>query len=224
MYLFSFNKFTWHDRVFLLDEKIKSDSWDLIKIQDDYFFCLWENISFQELYTYKLKMVFEPTMMCKWLLSNKAMEFLHWMVYERYSTYKSVLKLFLSFEIDKLLEKWTSKKNAKNKQELTIFPDLWTLYNTVYETTLEDKKTWVLSSIQTQNQKDKLFWKIKKWEITNIIWTSSEIFQDYSNLQKITFISPDKRYYSSQKDPRYKTSMVVDKLKEIYGCEVEVIE
>jgi len=224
MYLFSFSKFAWFDRVFIVEEKIKSEAWDLIKIQDDYFLCLWDTISFQELYIHKLKSVWETTIVSKCLLSGKSMEFLHWMVYEWYSTYKAVVKLFLSFEVEKLINKQISKKNKKVDQELMIFPDLWTLYNTIEESVIEDKKTAVLSSIQTQVQKDKLFWKIKNWEAEKIVWTSSEIFQDYSNLTKITFISPHKRYYTSQQDPRYKTSMVVEKIKEIYWCEVIIVD
>lgn len=229
MFLFSFNKFAWFDRVFIIEEKIKSTkpdkagSWDIVKIQDDYFLCLWDTISFQELYTHKLKSIWEPAIVTKWLLSTKTMELLHWMVYERYSTYKAVVKLFVSFEIEKLIGKQTSKINNKATQELMIFPDLRTLYNTIDQSVIQDKKTAVLSSIQTQVQKDKLFRKIKSWEAEKIIWTSSEIFQDYSNLTKITFISPHKRYYTSQQDPRYKTSMVVDKIKEIYWCELIIV-
>lgn len=82
----------------------------------------------------------------------------------------------------------------------------------------------VLLSTNTQNQKDKSRWNIKQWNTNIIIATHSEIFQDYKNLKKIVIFYPHKWYYSNQQDPRYKTLAVVQKMSEIYKCELEIIE
>ena len=88
------------------------------------------------------------------------------------------------------------------------------------------KKPWVdtLLSTNTQNQKDKSRWNIKMWNTKMIYATHSEIFQNYDDLKKIIIYYPHKRYYANQQDPRYKTLAVVQKMSEIYGCELEVVE
>ncbi len=154
------------------------------------------------------------------------------------------MKLFLPAEINILLDKKTTKKSkAKNIpskiqfstldqniklswdwQNLIVFPDLRTLMNL----TTEDLRSfdWIdtLLSTNTQNQKDKSRRNIKNWNTSVILATHSEIFQNYKNLKKIIIIWPHKRYYSNQQDPRYKTQEVVEKLTEIWGCELEIID
>lgn len=56
-----------------------------------------------------------------------------------------------------------------------------------------------------------------------IICTYAEIFQDFKNLQKIIFVDPHKRYYTSQQDPRYKVGDVIEEMKKLYGVEVEIV-
>jgi len=41
-----------------------------------------------------------------------------WMVYYRYSNYKSVLKYFLSFDIENLLKKSETKKKILTKKKI----------------------------------------------------------------------------------------------------------
>ncbi len=106
------------------------------------------------------------------------MQLIHWMTYQRYSPYKSVIKYFLPKEIPNFLKK-SPKKITKTKklnynshqltifdqeysisdkgQTLIIFPDLWTLYNTIPEKFLAEKNIAVLHSSSTQNQKDKIW-------------------------------------------------------------------
>lgn len=88
------------------------------------------------------------------------------------------------------------------------------------------KQPWVdtLLSTNTQSQKDKSRRNIKQWNTKIIFATHSEIFQNYNDLKKIIIFYPHKRYYANQQDPRYKTLAVVQKMSEIYGCELEVVE
>ncbi|HKL44058.1 MAG TPA: hypothetical protein VJ892_02140, partial [Candidatus Absconditabacterales bacterium] len=73
-------------------------------------------------------------------------------------------------------------------------------------------------------QKDKSWRNIKNGNTSIILATHSEIFQNYKDLKKIIIIRPHKRYYSNQKDPRYKTLDVVKKLSEIRDCDLEIID
>jgi primosomal protein N' len=165
------------------------------------------------------------------------------MVYQWYSNYKSVLKYFVSFDIDGLLKRWKierKKTRINNRevlidnwniymsddkidgQQLIIFPDLWTLFNTVDEAILWVKWNIFLNSNDTQNQKDKKWRMIKNWEINNIFCTHSEIFQDRNNLKKIILIDPYKRYYENQQDPRYSVNDVVKTMVKIYWASLEI--
>lgn len=88
------------------------------------------------------------------------------------------------------------------------------------------KKDWVdtLLSTNTQNQKDKSWRNIKQWNTKVIFATHFEIYQDYADLKKIIIFFPHKRYYANQQDPRYKTLAVVQKMREIYDCDLQIIE
>ena len=87
--------------------------------------------------------------------------------------------------------------------------------------------TWwnvvTLLSSKTQNQKDVHRWEIKKWTKSVIICTYAEIFQDFHDLKKIIFVDPHKRYYANQQDPRYKVGDVLDRMKVLYGAELEIM-
>jgi primosomal protein N' len=139
-------------------------------------------VSFFEQYVYGLKSDLSKTKIIeKKLLNKQTLELLHRMVYQRYSTYKNTVKLFLPQEIDKLIDRKTSKINHKSKkhtstnnnlldtidildykidlssdgQILIVFPDLRSLINL---TTKDFRNTYsvdVLLSSNTQNQKDK---------------------------------------------------------------------
>lgn len=253
MYIFSFNRFAWFDRVFSL--KMSDDSiwrcqmikrWNLVKYQDDVFLCLWDEISFQEQYQHKYEInKADLKLIYKSFLTLKTLDMVNWMVYWRYSNYKSVLKYFVSFDPEKLVEGKKHKAESKKKyiynneiliqgwefkmsdnnidwQQLIIFPDLWTLFNTVDEPIISIKWNVFLNSNNTQNQKDKNWWMIKNLEINNVFCTHSEIFQDWNKLKKIILIDPYKRYYENQQDPRYSVNEVVKKMAEIYWARIEI--
>lgn len=224
-YLYWFTKYAWSDKIWKVPWKLRA--WDLFLFWDEYYLSLWDEISFFEQYVYEIREPEEKFKLIeKNLISKETIRFINYMVYERYCPYYNVMKYFLPQEIDKLVERKVAKKkdNTSQWQTLIIFPDLWTLINLTDDEFR--KKPWVdtLLSTNTQNQKDKSRWNIKMWNTKIIYATHSEIFQNYNDLKKITIYYPHKRYYANQQDPRYKTLSVVQKMSEIYGCELEVVE
>ncbi len=206
------------------------------------FLCLGEKLAFQELYEHaSLLKCPNIEVIYAWLLSAKGMELLHWMVEMYYTTYKSVVKLFLSDELEKLLEReykvislkvqrckgakvskdWgKSRKIEETGQTLIVFPDLWTMHNSEM---IEGEWVVMLTAMQSDNQKDIRRWEVKKWVKSVIICTYAAMFQDFDELKKIIFVDPHKWYYASQQDPRYKVGEVLKKMAEIYGAELETV-
>lgn len=123
-----------------------------------------------------------------------------------------------------IFENWKIKisDNKIDWQQLVIFPDLWTLFNSIDENILQAKWNILLRSNDTQNQKDKKWRMIKNWDLNNIFCTHWEIFQDRNNLKKTILIDPYKRYYENQQDPRYSVNDVVKKMEEIYWTKIEI--
>ena len=147
---------------------------------------------------------------------------------------KVVLNSNMSFWV-----KWNETKNLINiskidsslrsewqmdGQTLIVFPDLRTLINMTDDDFRNQSWVDTLLSTNTQNQKDKSRRNIKLWNTKVIFATHSEIFQNYNDLKKIIIVYPHKRYYTNQQDPRYKTLSVVQKMSEIYNCELNVVE
>jgi hypothetical protein len=232
MYLFSFKQFAWHDRVFSSSLSFWKTG-DLIQYWWDFLLNLWDEISFPEL----IKTQFLPTSPCEVIypkfFDEKFLALLHWMVYQRYSTYNNVLKYFVSFDIPQLLAreakiKWKNKKLDFNKafvpfdeskQNLIIIPD-----NRSRENQLSDffSQEWVthLYSTDTQNRKDQNWREIKKSKNWIFVATQSEVFQPFNNLWTITLIDGYKRYYNNQQDPRYNISEVIKKMQELRNCKI----
>lgn len=247
MYLFGLNKYAGTDKVFTMQTTnldIKFKTGDLIRFGEDIFLCLWKEVSFAEQYTYEYSPIWTWEVIYKWLFSTKSINLIHRLVYTYYTTYKSIVRLFLSPEIDKFLTREmqvkTKKKYSdlnidllsnkisfeteKNKwQQLVIFPDLWSMYNLLPEDITKKTDIALLNSTQTQNQKDKNFRKIKKWDVSTIFCTHGEMFQDFSDLKKIYLIEPHKRYYKNHQDPRYKVQDIVEEMKNIYWCEIILV-
>ena len=72
---------------------------------------LGDEISFFEQYVYEIR---EPEdkfkLIEKNLISKETIQFINYMVYERYCPYYNVMKYFLTHEIDKLVERKVGKK------------------------------------------------------------------------------------------------------------------
>lgn len=241
MYLYSFDRFFGFDKVCILAENAsrkKVKAWDLLIFGNQYFLVLGENISFSEQYQHLTTT--QAELVYKGFLSLPTLKLFHWMVEHHYTTYKSVVKLFVARDIQKLLEREGKLKNwkieklkyEKEGQTLIVFPDLRTMTNSVgtmeqlNDGTMEKWDSWnvvTLLSGDTEKQKDVHRWEIKKWMKSVIICTYAEIFQDFNNLKKIIFVDPHKRYYAAQQDPRYKVGEVLAKMGELHGAEVKIV-
>ena len=119
---------------------------DLVVIDEEYFFCLGEHLSFEELYlTVPTLRVPSYTLVYKGFLGASSLALLHRMVATYFTTYKAVVKHFISEDIEKLLKRELKlSKIDKNRSKLSkvdgftlaekgqtmiVFPDLRTLTN-----------------------------------------------------------------------------------------------
>ena len=126
---------------------------DLVLLDGDYFLCLGKTLSFEELYL-TVPTLRSPSylLVYKSFLSPLTLSLLHWMVATYYTTYKVVVKHFVSEEIESLLKR-EGKMKKKGKEEggengtksdkvgefvlaekgqtLIVFPDLWTMTNMI---------------------------------------------------------------------------------------------
>ena len=237
MYLYAFSSLAWQDGVFLaqtLNPKFKP--WDLIKNDEGYFLVLGSEISFPELYQNLYQDTADFILVEKSLLSNWYLEFLHRMVYQRYSSYKVVFKLFLDKDPLALLQKKPSKVSQKKQksevalgkhqistdgtQILIVAPDLRTLNNSL----LSSQNALFLTNQDSQAKKNTNRRSIKSWKSQIILTTSSEIFQDFSWLSHIYLLEPQKRYYASQQEPRYKVQSVLQKIADLNWASFVIVD
>ena len=232
MYLFSFCYGSWfwkYYRVFSTPENIWS-SGDLIKIWDDYVLLLWDTISFPEKYDHVYPFLWsqgspKQEVLIPTFFDDHFLALCHWMVQEWFSDYRSVMKYFVPLEIDDLLKRRPTGKMHKNiEQNLYIFPDNWTRYNFLGEYYKESKEHLQLFSTDTEKKKNEHRRSIKYGIAKHIFATQSEIFQPYQCLKKIYFVDSYKWYYHNQQDPRYSLKTVVEKLRELYQCEVITLD
>jgi len=248
MFVYSFTNYAGHDRVFHSSAKIpkKHNPGDLLWVNEQYGLLLWEDISFIEQYKTKRGDKRDVIEHYPKFLSYKSQKLMHRMVYTRYTTYKKIIPLYISNDIDYLIkkhspkrkvkldirseyifekEKWTFKLNKKKDdwQQLIVFPDLRTLFNMINIKNLPDDVA-ILSWQTSALQKAKIFWWIKYNKITTLLTTHSGIFQDRSDLRNITIVHPDRWYYTNQKEPRYKTHDVLKKMSIIYSASITAIE
>lgn len=221
MYFFFFNRFAGIDRVFLCKENHHIQPGDLIETEGTYALCLGYVLPVPERYTlYRpgtdtFKIVFPH------FFSENVLELLHWMVNEWYTTYKKVIPLFCSESIEKNLCLY--KKPNKKKQTwqyLLVFPDIWTLTNSVSRSFFIEKTYCIMTPSVSEKQQIMLRTKIRQGEISHCACTWGEIFQDWNNLVSITLHDPHKWYYAAQQDPRYKVASVLKKLAEIYKAHI----
>ena len=174
MYYYSFKKFAGHDRVFHAPFSV-GKAGDLLATEGDFLLNLGEEISFPELIHHQYSPV-SMSLIYPAFFDQYFLSFFHWMVYEWYTTYKSVMRYFVSSEIPEMLSREQKAKTPKKNlisslgeytfdttgQYLLIFPDNRTRYNILSSNFLGNPSVLNLISSDTQNKKDKHRWEIKQ--------------------------------------------------------------
>lgn len=155
----------------------------------------------------------------KQFFSKKTVQLIHRLVHEYYTSYKNVVKLFVTGELADLFKKQISLKK-KVEQKLIVYPDVRTMENLASSTDITEKGVAVLTSTSTQLQKDKVRRGIKMGHIHTLLCTYSQIFQDRKDLKHITIYDSHQRYYKSQQDPRYDTRVVLKQMAEMHNAEL----
>ncbi len=110
-YLYWFTKYAWSDKIRKISWKMKA--WNLFLFWEDYYLSLGDEVSFFEQYVYEIREPEEKFKLIeKNLISKETIQFINYMVYERYCPYYNVMKYFLPQEIDKLVERKIWKKKS----------------------------------------------------------------------------------------------------------------
>jgi len=247
MFLYSFTNHFGYDRVAIGPEKIpkKHKLGDLLWVDKNYALLLWEEVSFLEQYNYHRRWPRDVIEYYPKFFFPKTVKMIHRMRDQRFSPYKKIIPLYLDQDLDYLLQKKSNKKGPKdlthtvfsfNKkdniilqttqkksgQQLIVFPDLWTLYNMVEVEKLESDSV-ILTSQSTKLQQAKAFWGVSNGTISTIVTTFSNMFQNRKQLESMTIVHPEKRYYNNQQEPRYKSIPTLKKMAEIYWADLSTI-
>lgn len=219
MWLYSFQWRYGHDKICRSEQ---SNFWvgDLLVGKSDMFLVLGENIA-RKSDKEKFSLAEELTEHHKGFFSKQAIELIHWLVRQYYTSYKNVIKIFVSGELADLFKKEIAVKK-KVEQSLIVFPDVRTMDNYLKkeEKNISELNYVILNSTSTQQQKDKARRWIKMGHIHTLLCTPSEVFQDRKDLKYITLMDSHQWYYKNQQDPRYDTREFIKKMAEIYGAEL----
>lgn len=243
MYLYGFTTFAGIDKVMKVDRSdLEFSVGDLLQSDDEYFLVLWDEVSFAEQYTSRFPEWRQLQLIYSWFLSKKYIDWIHWMVAQYYSTYKNVMKYFVSQDIESLLKKEVEKKPkwlkslkldaklfgvssvAEKGQTLIVYPDLWTMSMMTDQLLRDDTGVLYVNSSDTQMKKDKAFWQVKHGLVKYILVTHAELFQDFYDLQSVVLVHPYKWYYANQQDPRYKTPEVLSYLADKWKIKLNEIQ
>lgn len=117
VYLYSFDRFFGFDKVCILAEnasKKKIKAGDLLIFGNQYFLALGETLSFSEQYHHLTTT--QAELVYKGFMTQPTLQLFHWMVEQYYTTYKSVVRLFFTNAIEKLLEREGKLKASKDKK------------------------------------------------------------------------------------------------------------
>gem|GEM_PF-1060035 len=119
VYLYSFDRFFGFDKVCILAEntstksvnKKKVKTGDLLVFGNQYFLAIGKTLVFPEQYlhleTIKAELIYKEFM------TQPTLKLFHWMVETYYTTYKSVVRLFVTNDIQKFLEREEKLKASK---------------------------------------------------------------------------------------------------------------
>ena len=235
VYLYGFTRYAGHDRVCVAYESLQTDKkkkltqGDLLQHGGEYFLVLWTDVSFVEQYEYDFPWLIEECeILIRGLLTEHTLQFVHRMVYTRYSSYKNIVPLFINHDIPALLaKKWSAKllqrikSHGEWKQTLVVCPDVWTIESLLRWSTYDRDTVTMLHSASTQQQKDRFFWYARSSKELTLVCTSSELFANRMWLGRIVLHDPTKWYYANQQEPRYKVVDCVKQLATLWWIDVE---
>lgn len=172
-----------------------------------------------------------------WLLSPQSMRLIHRIVREYYSSYRKVLPLWLTNDIESLLKRktqtpssasapwphliysWSSRTRDSDHtpwQQCLIFPDLWTIYSTIPKSIRTHKNVSICSSSMTEKQRNDARRAIKYNKNHIVLSTPAAFFHDRHQLSDMKVIDPHLRYYKNRQNPRYDVSIVIQKYLAIF--------
>lgn len=212
--------------------------WDIIQDSKNTYLCLWQDMSFPQLYdTLPLQEFVEGTIISRSFFSPHTMQIIHRMVDTYFSSYKAVVQLYLSSNAHTILTKEPKKKTAdKHKQDIsckqhcTLYPDIWSMTQDLVRQTGKSiemlQKTPDIAIFHgwlTQGQKANLFRSIKQGGIKHLFATNRWLFFDWYDLASLTIYNSTSRAYSSQSEPRFVIQEVANYMSNIYNAKKEEI-
>ncbi len=229
------------------DQKQLGKPWDLIEANGSYFIVLGSGLSWQDLYVNpSFAFDIQNATIVETVLSKQTMELIHWMVYYYYTSYRSVIHLFLSDirhylkasvkaktltgkDLKKYSDYTSSSSFSRNaslslvrddtiKQTLVVFPDLLSLRHRT------DDMDYILSSQDSIQRITKYYYDLQHGYKNILITTGANIFMDWKKLSQIILYFPETRYYKSQQNPRYYVPEVLGKMAELWKAKLVKIE
>lgn len=240
MYCYFPNKRFW-------DEKVAWVTWvtgtagDLFMIDGEYALLLWEHITAHELIFGQVTAVHNE-LVEKSLCSANTLCLIHKFVWHRYTTYSNTIPLWIGADLIALLKRRSKKwkqtqrawkielssqgeivflaSNVTSRQQLIVFPDLWTMHQQLPARLFEQEWVARRHSGLSALQKATLFWWCKQWTIHTLVTTPAWIFQDWHDLVSIMLVDAHKWWYKSVQDPRYRTPTVVSAFRDQFSCEL----
>ncbi|HMY80327.1 MAG TPA: hypothetical protein PLW93_00970 [Candidatus Absconditabacterales bacterium] len=239
-----------HDQI-CWDSKLIGEPGSLITSNGSYFISLGDQLSWNEFYIghdYFFELSSHSEILGT-LFHHHTLQMIHRMVYEYYTSYRSVIGLFVS-SIDaysKSTQKIATIKKkdltllsmyntltsplisdstielgstGKGKQTLVIFPDALALHMRVKS----NHQEYVLTGLDTDLRAMRTYILIQQQLQNCLITTQANVFMDYRALHQIIVYFPQTRYYKSQRDPRIRLPDWCSKLAKVHGADLIYID
>jgi hypothetical protein len=212
--------------------------WSIYEVNGQRAVCLGDEISFSELIQPKVITPKSINLVFEGVLSSHTLHYIHRFVNHRYTSYHKAMPLRLG-DIDQLVKyKKTSRKKKwgewniqswltysldtkKSWQTLIVFPTVRSMYYYLKDTGLMDLSGSVILHGQLHaSARAKAFRAIKSWSVHTVYATYSQVFRDRNDVQKILLIDQHARWYKNFQEPRYFLPTNIDKMTELWWCEV----
>ncbi|MFA7284930.1 MAG: hypothetical protein WC004_03855 [Candidatus Absconditabacterales bacterium] len=224
------------------DEQEYGKSGDLLEANGSYFIALGQDISWKNMYTgSNARFQMHNVQVCATLFGKQTLQLIHWMVYQYYTSYRSVIHLFVG-DIMQYLKSLQKAKTMKGKDRTahayynTIIPqqgtsaiDAQSLLSLSHDPGIKQTLVvfpdllslrhriqdidYILNGQDSMSRVMKYYHDLQHSYKNILITTSANIFMDYKNLSQIICYFPETRYYKSQQNPRYYVPEILDKMK-----------